>query len=45
MDYEECSHDCGTYIDKEEQLCGFDWKRCNCCDVVINATRNEFEDE
>jgi len=39
MDYEECTHEYGTYTEKDEPGV----ERCKACGIVMNMTREEFE--
>lgn len=40
---EDCKHECGTYIDKEDLSHEVDVIRCNNCDACLNMTDKEFE--
>ena len=42
MDPDLCPHNEGTYVDREEHMLGFDYKRCVLCDVVLNVSEKEF---
>mgnify|MGYP001275082281 CR=1 FL=1 len=44
MDPDDCPHNEGTYHDKEDYTFP-DVQRCNLCDVVMNYSEKEYNDD